>query len=134
MNLLVKRRKSDGVATLGEMFIAGVHECYTLEPPQPILAGTYEVIINMSQRFQRLMPLLLNVPGHTGIRIHWGNWRKDTEDCLLVGETQGKDFIGYSVDEFNKLFVKLQEALAEGPVYITYEDCDEVDPTQSAAV
>jgi|SRR5271157_3347241 len=122
MKFFVQRQPSDGTATLGELLIDGVHECWTLEPPDTFAAGTFDLTINLSQRFQRLMPLVNNVPGHTGIRIHWGNWRKDTEDCTLVGETEGTDFVGHSVDEFNILFQKLQDALAEGPVTITYMD------------
>lgn len=122
MNWTVKRQPSDGVATLGELVIDGQHECWTLEPPSPIPAGTYDLIIDFSQRFQRLMPHVLNVPGHTGIRIHWGNWAKNTLDCLLVGQTQGKDFVGQSVAEFDVLFQKLQDALAQDSVTISYVD------------
>ena len=120
---LVNRQPSDGTATLGELFIDGNHECWTLEPATPIPTGTYDLIINFSTRFQRLMPLVVNVPGHTGIRIHWGNWAKDTEDCTLVGTTKGADFVGHSVAEFNVLFQKLQDELTAGrPVTITYQD------------
>lgn len=122
MILVVRRKPSDGVATLGELFIDGVHECFTLEPPNPISAGTFDLTIDWSPRFQRLMPHVNNVPGHEGIRIHWGNWAKDTEDCLLVGEIIGKDFVGHSVEEFNRLFQKLQDALAIEPCSITYLD------------
>lgn len=122
MIIVVRRQLSDGVATLGEMFIDGTHECFTLEPPNPIPAGTYQLIVNWSERFKRLMPLVVGVPGHEGIRIHWGNWAKDTEDCLLVGEIRGADFIGHSVDAFNTFFQKLQDALNVGEVSITYLD------------
>jgi hypothetical protein len=122
MNWLVERQPSDGVATLGELFIDGVHECWTLEPPDTFAAGTFDLVIDRSERFGRLMPHVLNVPGHTGIRIHWGNWRKDTKDCTLVGETEGTDFIGHSVEAFNILFSKLLGDLDGGPVTITYAD------------
>lgn len=127
MKLLVQRQLSDGVATLGELLIDGVHECWTLEPTKPIPAGTYNLIISWSPRFQRLMPLVVNVPGHEGIRIHWGNWAKDTEDCLLVGTTKGVDFVGHSVDEFNTLFQKLQNGLEGQEVTITYQDAQHPD-------
>lgn len=136
MNIIVKRKPSDGTATMGEMLIDSVHECWTLEPPNPIAALTYDLVIDFSNRFQRLMPHVLNVPQDNGvvgpdrgIRIHWGNVRKDTEKCLLVGQTQAKDFVGHSVDEFNVFFRKLQSALEEGPVTITY-----LDPIPSTTV
>ncbi len=68
------------------------------------------------------LPHVEDVPGHTGILIHWGNWAKDTEDCLLVGRTEAVDFIGHSVEEFDVLFAKIQAALREGPQRITYLD------------
>jgi len=123
---LVERQPSDGTATMGELLIDGQHECYTLEPPDTFADGTFDLTIDRSIRFGRLMPHVLNVPGHTGIRIHWGNWRKDTQDCTLVGRTQDVDFIGHSVEEFDLLFQKIQDALTEGPQTITYRT---VDPT-----
>lgn len=38
-----------------------------------IPAGKYKVVITFSNRFQRHLPLLLDVPGFSGIRIHSGN-------------------------------------------------------------
>jgi len=125
MRITVQRQTQDGVSTIGEMLIDGTHECWTLEPANPILAGTYDLIIDFSRHFQRLMLHVLNVPPcppDRGIRIHWGNIAANTEGCTLVGETDGKDFVGKSVDEFNVLFGKIQDALQEGPVTITYVD------------
>lgn len=122
MKLTVQRQLTDSISTTGEMLIDGVHACYTLEPAKPIPAGTYDLTIDLSTRFKRLMPHVLDVPGYSGIRIHWGNWARNTEGCTLVGETDGEDFIGKSVDEFNDLFLTLQEGLADGPVTITYLD------------
>ena len=120
MKFVVQRRSSDGVATLGELLIDGQHQCWTLEPPNPIPAGTYRLSIYWSPHFGRLMPHVDGVPGHTGIEIHFGNWAKDTKDCTLVGETEGKDFIGYSDAEFDILYQIIQKALLEGPQVITY--------------
>jgi hypothetical protein len=124
--LVVQRQQPDTQCTLGEMFFRGVHECYTLEPKNPISAGTYPLTIDWSDHFDRWMPFVNDVPGHIGIEIHWGNLPKDTKDCCLVGSIIGQDFIGHSVAEFDILFVKIQDALAEGPQTITY-----LDPTTS---
>ena len=81
--------------------------CYTLEdvvheiPGQPVASwkipgetaipyGTYNVIVNRSERFSAkachdvILPLLLDVPGFAGVRMHGGNNAGDTEGCLLV--------------------------------------------------
>ncbi len=122
MKFLVQRGASDGVSTPGELFVEGLHYCYTLEPDPPIPAGTYDLDVTWSPRFSRLMPEVMNVPGYAGIRIHWGNWAKDTEGCTLVGSMEGTDFVGHSVDQFNQLFGMLCDALREGPQTITYAD------------
>lgn len=50
-----------------------------------IPAGTYDLIVTFSQRFQRMLPQLVDVPGFSGVRIHAGNDHHDTEGCLLLG-------------------------------------------------
>ena len=47
--------------------------------------GYYRMTVSMSNRFKKLMPELLNVPGFSGIRIHAGNTHADTEGCPLLG-------------------------------------------------
>ena len=75
--------------------------CWTLEdvvreiPGQPVTAwkikretaiprGTYTIRVTYSNRFGVDLPLLLDVPGFEGIRIHGGNTKADTEGCILV--------------------------------------------------
>ncbi len=111
-------------STISELFIDGARECFTLEDavrPGPkipgrtaIPAGTYDLTIDMSARFKRPMPRLLNVPGFTGSRIHPGNDDADTEGCILVGENWKEDALLDSRSAFHKLFLKLQAALAAG--------------------
>lgn len=119
MKITVKRLYKTSTSTIGELLIDGVFECYTLEDVErevkvksetAIPKGTYKVIINQSNRFKRLLPLLLNVPNFEGVRIHSGNSNHDTEGCILVGQTRGKDYIGKSRKAFDKLFKKMQAA------------------------
>lgn len=99
------------VSTISKLDIAGAFECYVLEPPNPIPPGTYEILLQHSERFGRIMPFLQNVPGHTAIEIHYGNTVANTRDCLLVGVTKGVDFVGESGIAFEALFAKLEKEL-----------------------
>jgi hypothetical protein len=64
--------------------------------------GRYELVLNFSARFQKAMPLLLNVKGFSGIRIHSGNIATQTDGCVLVGSTQGDCFVGNSKKTFDR--------------------------------
>lgn len=55
-----------------------------------ILSGKYEVIVNVSNRFKRYLPLLLNVPGFDGIRIHNGVDETSSSGCIIVGKNSEK--------------------------------------------
>jgi hypothetical protein len=136
MDIQVRRTTFTNLSTVGEMWIDGQFECYTLEDctrqvlGQPVAAwkianstaipiGQYTVTIDQSARFGQLMPHVLNVPGFEGVRIHWGNTDKDTEGCILVGQEKTTDFIGHSRAAFAEFFPKLQAAMSDGGATIT---------------
>ena len=119
MLIVIRRLYKGDKSIIGEMTVDGIFECFTLEDVErpvkikgetAIPKGTYKVIINESNRFKRQLPLLLNVPGFEGVRIHSGNTNHDTEGCILVGQTRHKEFIGKSRKAFDKLFKKMQKA------------------------
>lgn len=119
MKIEIKRLYKTENSTIGELKVDGKFECYTLEDKErevkikcetAIPKGTYKVIINQSNRFKKLLPLLLSVPNFEGVRIHPGNTNHDTEGCILVGRTKSKDFIGQSRKAFESLFAKMKEA------------------------
>jgi hypothetical protein len=109
--------------TIGKLSVNGVFECYTLEdavrpikiPKETAIpSGRYQVVITESVRFRMPLPLLLAVPGFSGVRIHTGNVDADTEGCILVGQEKGTDRILKSHAAMNVLFPKIRAALEAG--------------------
>lgn len=124
MEIRVKRIARKERYTIGNMYVNDTYFCDTLEDADreltdtmeidEILAnklkgitaiptGKYDVILTFSPRFKRVLPLLLNVKGFEGIRIHPGNSAEDTEGCLLVGENKEKGKVLNSRTTFEKL-------------------------------
>lgn len=127
MEIVLTRFQFTPKFTIGFITINGIFECFTCEdtvreiPGQPVEQwkikgetaipyGRYKVIINMSTRFKRFLPLLIDVPGFTGIRIHIGNWSKDTDGCILPGTTRLVDGVGKSAQAFTKLYAQMLNA------------------------
>lgn len=79
-----------------------------------IPAGRYRVVVTFSNRFQRLLPLLLDVPGFEGVRMHTGNRPEDTEGCILPGVVKGTNNVGQSRMAFEPLFAKIVAAVQDG--------------------
>ena len=105
---LIRKYKKDKYC-IGKLYIDGEYFCDTLEDKDrgltdnmtiseiskikvkketAIPTGTYKVTITYSNRFKKNMPLINNVKGFEGIRIHSGNTDKDTEGCILVGQNK----------------------------------------------
>jgi hypothetical protein len=125
MDLLLDRTECNANCTIGSLSINGVLECFTLEDvvradgvkiphETAIPAGRYTVDITFSPKFNRDLPLLLNVQGFVGIRIHPGNTANDTEGCILVGRHRAGNSITESRLAFDALFPKLRAAKAQG--------------------
>ena len=76
--------------------------------------GTYNITITYSPRFKKNLPLLNNVKGFDGIRIHSGNKPQDTEGCLLPGFNKVKGQVIDSKVTTNKLIAQIQQALNKG--------------------
>src|SRR5262245_46850089 len=105
MQLRLQRTTFTSRSTVGQLFVNGSFECFTLEDvTRPVKIpgmtaipeGVYVVSVSFSERFKRPLPEVHNVPNFTGIRIHPGNTDADTEGCILVGQTRSTDFIGNS--------------------------------------
>jgi hypothetical protein len=128
LELVLTRIKFTEKSSQGEITHNFHWYCFTLEDTvreikipgkTAIPEGKYQIIINESKRFKRLMPLLLNVPNFEGIRIHWGNTSEDTEGCILVGLSRSPDFVGQSRLAFNRLFDLFEETLKTEELWLT---------------
>lgn len=125
MKLTLRRTYEAPDYTIGHLYIDGRYFCDTLEdtvrdltrekkiPGQTAIPeGTYQVLVTYSPKFKRKLPILVNVPMFTGIRIHRGNTAKDTEGCILVGKNTEKGKVTGSTDyeiELTRLLSETEE-------------------------
>lgn len=144
MEIIATRKVFTNKTTISEVFIDGSaeRECFFLEDKDRGLSqemdleeikklkvygetaipkGRYEVVISYSERFKKKLPLLLNVKGYEGIRIHTGNYAEHTHGCLLPGKFSltNKDAVTESTATFKALFDKIETALNKEKVFIT---------------
>lgn len=104
MKLKLTRDIYSDTFTLGKLSINGEEKYFTVEDKDRCLEnggvkvkaqtaipkGTYKVDITFSPKYKKKMPILLNVPQFTGIRIHSGNDQDDTEGCIIVGMSRNE--------------------------------------------
>ena len=130
MEILIKRIAKTDTYTIGNLYLDGQFFCNTLEDTdrglkdsQPLLyikakkifsktaipTGTYKVELTYSPRFKRVLPLIVGVKGFDGIRIHQGNFPKDTEGCILVGKNTFKGMVSHSLETLDKLLKRLDK-------------------------
>ena len=65
--------------------------CDTLENADYIIpALIYKVSVTQSPKFKRLLPVLCQVPGRSGIRLHRGTKPEHSKGCILVSAENEK--------------------------------------------
>lgn len=126
MTIRVERKWPRDKYIIGRIYIGGEYICNSLEPPwknnaryTAIPKGVYEVIMNYSPKFRRVLPLLLDVPQRSSVRIHRGNYPKDTQGCILPGENTKVGAVMNSTKYEELICKKISEAKArKEKVYI----------------
>ena len=94
MRLTLKRIANRPTYCIGKLYINGKYFCDVLEDTDrglnsamseedirhikvkgetAIPVGIYKVILNYSPKYKKVMPLITNVKGYSGIRIHSGH-------------------------------------------------------------
>lgn len=139
MKLILRRTKFYESCTIGRLYAEENFICWTLEDKdrglwkdQPLEClktvkvygqtaipyGTYEIIKTMSPRFKKVTPLLLEVPGFEGIRIHSANRATQLEGCIAPGlVAAGESVIDSRIATINVNKV-IDYALSKGKLYI----------------
>lgn len=125
MELLLKRRYKGPTYTVGSLYLNGKYFCDTIEDKvrdltkEPkvkhktaIPAGTYKVIVNMSPKFKRELPRLLNVPHFEGILIHGGVSADSSSGCVILGENKIKGKVINSAKYVNELTALLKKEVS----------------------
>lgn len=131
MELTLIRDGCGADCTLGQLFVNGRFDCYTVEDPvrdagtkvhakTAIPEGRYRVVVTHSPRFGRDLPLLQDVPNFEGIRIHPGNTAEDTAGCILPGLARTPKGVAQSRAAFEQLFGRLRvEVEVGGEIWIS---------------
>jgi len=123
MKLVLERLHLSPTFTIGHLTVDGVWECWTLEDQVRILKvpgktcipyGIFMVVRDFSNRFQRLMLHVLDVPDFEGIRFHGGNTAEDTEGCILCGLNRYPERISRCAPAVQALEKKVFAALDAG--------------------
>lgn len=131
MKVEIIRQKFLPDRTLGEMVIDGNHFGWILEDKvredgqfisgeTAIPYGEYRLITSFSNRFQKIMPQVINKRGNNilfhglsidacGIRIHGGNGPADTLGCPLLGAHHNENTV-FDCGNINKQFMTLLRA------------------------
>ena len=78
------RISREGKAVRGCLRFEG-QEIATLENVDYIIpVGIYAISVTWSPRFKRMLPLVMQVPGRSGIRFHRGTKPEHSKGCILV--------------------------------------------------
>jgi hypothetical protein len=139
MELLIKRyiyndsKTTGGEANnIGDFFIDGVFFCYSLEDEirfekvygkTAIPDGRYKVVLTRSNRFKRIMPLLVDVPNFSGVRLHGGNTAENSHGCPLIAFNTDKIKIWGSAEKaLTKKLQDFKNNTLEGEIWLTIEN------------
>ncbi len=150
MELHLLRISTGDESTLGTMYRIDEDRefrCFTMEdqPNEPKVPGETRIpegryIIGlrteggMTKRYakkfdwHRGMLWLREVPGFQFVYIHYGNYEKDTDGCILTGDGAQSNvledgMVMSSVAAYTRLYAEILDAMiVEEPVWITIQD------------
>ena len=108
MKIVCERFMFDKSYTMSRVYVDGEFFCFGIEPYDASITsetpvddikalkekhgkiavglGEYELIYNWSKKYQKMLPLVKDTPGFSGVRLHAGNSSADTRACLCLGK------------------------------------------------
>lgn len=133
------REHIDGKAVRGHLYSvehrfsrsAGIYKEY-LTPIAPTLENAdclipaliYKVQVTLSPKFRKLLPILLQVPSRSGIRIHKGTKPEHSKGCILIPDATLCDQLTNTL---------LNEQQHNEPIYIELCDKPPSNPIPTSA-
>ena len=139
IKLRLERLYKGSKYTIGKLFINDEYFCDTIEDidrglkssmsveyirkkkvyaETAIPTGTYKIEMTYSSKFKRILPLLVDVKGFSGIRIHRGNTEIDSSGCIIIGENKVK---GKVINSTRYEIALVNKLLDEDDIEITIE-------------
>jgi hypothetical protein len=130
MKLKLLRLALTDNSTVGALFVDGVFHSFTLEDAVRAtkiagLTAIPEGCYSIKRRLEKSPKQkeyatkydwfdyhfeLQGIPNYRHVYIHIGNTSKDTDGCILVGESASPDFVGNSKPAFESLYKLLKQA------------------------
>ena len=135
MEIVLNRIAKKNSYTIGKLYIDGKYVCDTCEDKDrgltdsmtveeikfkkvygqtAIPTGTYTVSYTMSNRFKKMMPLINDVKGFEGIRMHNGNSADNSLGCILLGENKAVGKVLNSRATCAKVYPLIEAASKKG--------------------
>lgn len=124
MKIIVERFLFDREYTMSRVYIDDKFYCFGIEPYDASITketpvedikalkekhgkiavglGEYELIYNWSNKYQKMLPLVKDTPGFSGVRLHSGNTSADTRACLCLGKFYKNGVVSDSRATMNK--------------------------------
>lgn len=136
MKLKLYRKNLTDKYTEGELYIDDTFFCYTIEDKVRAKAGlwkralkvyaetaipygTYPVLVTWSNRFQRMLTGIFNVPDFDGIRLHNGSTEKSSAGCVILSYKRIADgMLANDKTAMNDLCSKVAEVQKTQKIFI----------------
>lgn len=137
--IVLHRFRSNSVCTRGEITIRS-SKFQTLEPSNPIipkgaylLRPTYSPSFSHNYPYNKCLdgkvPEVVGVTGHSGVRIHVGNFPSNTKGCILLGLRGSNCQVNESCIAYKNFCSIMSDLLKDNPntffVLYIYDDENE---------